>query len=114
MLTDWIHWLTTLHTDRLLLVMGALLLIDGPRYGLSKLAFCLWDCGCAFRGWVRGDNRQPSFSYCPSVCVIVAGYNEEKNIPIFFERIQKVFNDLHSSMDMGQTYEYEYKYDHKK
>jgi cellulose synthase/poly-beta-1,6-N-acetylglucosamine synthase-like glycosyltransferase len=79
-LTDWVYWLTTLHPDQLLAVLGALLLIDGPRYAVSKLALCLWDMGAGFGRWVCGIRHTPTYTYCPSVCVVLAGYNEENDI----------------------------------
>jgi cellulose synthase/poly-beta-1,6-N-acetylglucosamine synthase-like glycosyltransferase len=79
-LTDWIHWLTCLHPDQLVAVLGALLLIDTPRYALSKTALCLWDMGRDFCRWIRGAAREPTYAYRPSVCVVIAAYNEEKNI----------------------------------
>jgi biofilm PGA synthesis N-glycosyltransferase PgaC len=79
-LTDWTHWLTSLHPDQLLAVLGALLMIDGPRYALSKLALCLWDVTAGFCRWIRGVRHEPTYTYCPSVCVVIAGYNEEKDI----------------------------------
>jgi cellulose synthase/poly-beta-1,6-N-acetylglucosamine synthase-like glycosyltransferase len=79
-LTDWIYWLTSLHPDQLLAVLGALLVIDGPRYALSKLALCLWDITAGFCRWIRGVRQEPTYTYCPSVCVVIAGYNEENDI----------------------------------
>ncbi len=80
MLTDWIHWLTCLHPDQLVAVLGALLFIDTPRYGLSKLALCTWDMGRDFCCWICGEKAEPTHSYCPSVCVVIAAYNEAENI----------------------------------
>jgi cellulose synthase/poly-beta-1,6-N-acetylglucosamine synthase-like glycosyltransferase len=54
-------------------------LIDGPRYALTKIALCSWDCGRKFRRWL-GGHSQPRFTYCPSVCVVIAGHNEEETI----------------------------------
>jgi poly-beta-1,6-N-acetyl-D-glucosamine synthase len=79
-LTDWIHWLTCLHPDQLVAVLGALLLVDTPRYGLSKLALCLWDMGRDFFRWLRGPRVRPALTHCPSVCVVIAAYNEEDSI----------------------------------
>jgi cellulose synthase/poly-beta-1,6-N-acetylglucosamine synthase-like glycosyltransferase len=79
-LTDWIHWLTSLHPDQLIAVLGALLLIDGPRYALSKLALCLWDITAGIGRWIRGVRRETAYAHCPSVCVVIAGYNEEDGI----------------------------------
>jgi biofilm PGA synthesis N-glycosyltransferase PgaC len=33
-----------------------------------------------FGRWLTGNRHLPTYDYCPSVCVIVAGYNEEKNL----------------------------------
>jgi cellulose synthase/poly-beta-1,6-N-acetylglucosamine synthase-like glycosyltransferase len=102
--TDWIHWLTSLHVDRLVAVLGALLLIDGPRYGVSKLAFCLWDGFRSAWRWVRGVNHEPTYSHCPSVCVIIAGYNEEKNIEAPLQSVWGTYPRLEIIMvDDGST-----------
>jgi cellulose synthase/poly-beta-1,6-N-acetylglucosamine synthase-like glycosyltransferase len=60
--------------------LGALLLIDSPRYALSKLALCLWDMAQGAWDWLRGVTKEPTYTYCPSVCVVIAGYNEGKHI----------------------------------
>lgn len=76
MLTDWTHWLSTQHPEQLLALLLGLLLLDGPRYALSKILLCLWDLG---RPWAA---RRPTlaFEHCPTVCVILAGHNEEETI----------------------------------
>lgn len=80
MLTDWTHWLSQRHPDELLAFLVALLVTDGPRYALSKIVMCAWDwIGATLRA-VFGRGRPQTFTYCPSVCVIVAGYNEEEGI----------------------------------
>jgi biofilm PGA synthesis N-glycosyltransferase PgaC len=78
-LTDWIHWLSSLHRDQLLLFLLGLLLTDVPRYALTKLTMCLWHL---VRDWLRCFRSESAngFTYCPSVGVIVAGYNEEVTI----------------------------------
>jgi cellulose synthase/poly-beta-1,6-N-acetylglucosamine synthase-like glycosyltransferase len=80
MLTDWIHWLSSLTLDQLLAVYLGLLLFDTPRYVLGKVILCLWDWARALWDWVRGAPAAPAFSYCPSVCVVLAGYNEADTI----------------------------------
>lgn len=80
MLTDWIHWLSSLNPDILLATFIGLLLIDGPRYALSKILMCLWDCGHDCWQWLRGQEPEPGDRYCPSVCVIIPGYNEADSI----------------------------------
>jgi cellulose synthase/poly-beta-1,6-N-acetylglucosamine synthase-like glycosyltransferase len=62
------------------MLLIALLLTDTPRYALAKIALCSWDCGRNLWRWLRGVPRQQRFTYCPSVCVIVAGHNEEEMI----------------------------------
>jgi biofilm PGA synthesis N-glycosyltransferase PgaC len=80
MLTDWIYWLSLRHPDQLLALLGGLLLMDGPRYALSKLLLVLWDCGRSIGAWLRNSARKPAFRYCPSVCVVIAGYNEGEHL----------------------------------
>jgi cellulose synthase/poly-beta-1,6-N-acetylglucosamine synthase-like glycosyltransferase len=80
MLTDWIHWLSQKHPDQLLGCLWALLLIDVPRYAMSKLGMVLWDCGCGCWRWLRGTALTDRFTHCPTVCVVVAAYNEADNI----------------------------------
>lgn len=82
MLSDWIHWLSWRHTDQLLAFLWALLLIDSPRYALSKGLLLLDDLGQAAWQWLRGAPASEACRYCPSVCVILAGYNEEDNVDI--------------------------------
>jgi cellulose synthase/poly-beta-1,6-N-acetylglucosamine synthase-like glycosyltransferase len=79
-LLDWTHWLSSLHPDQLLMLLGGLLLMDAPRYAFSKIIMCLWDSGLNFWQWARGHQAEPAFTYCPSVCVVIAGYNEEETI----------------------------------
>jgi cellulose synthase/poly-beta-1,6-N-acetylglucosamine synthase-like glycosyltransferase len=80
MLTDWIHWLSSLRLDELLAVYLGLLLFDTPRYVLGKLILCVWDWGRNLWHWARGTPAETAFSYCPSVCVVLAGYNEGDTI----------------------------------
>src|SRR5260370_41456817 len=79
-LTNWTHWLSSLHPDQLLVFLLGLLLTDTPRYALSKLLLCLWDCGSVAWCWLRGALRPPAFTYCPSVGVVIAGFNEADTI----------------------------------
>jgi cellulose synthase/poly-beta-1,6-N-acetylglucosamine synthase-like glycosyltransferase len=57
-----------------------LLLTDGPRYALSKLVLCLWDCGRDSWRWLLGTAPVRDFAYCPSVGVVIAGHNEAETI----------------------------------
>jgi cellulose synthase/poly-beta-1,6-N-acetylglucosamine synthase-like glycosyltransferase len=80
MLTDWTHWLSSLGPDQLLAVYLGLLLVDTPRYVLGKVLFCLWDYGRDVWQWAFGRTPQDPYPHCPSVCVILAGYNEADTI----------------------------------
>ena len=81
MLTDWIHWLSSLGPDRSLALLGSLLLLDGPRYALSKVVMCLWDWGRGLWDACRGvPAAGAGYGHCPSVCVVLAGYNEAQTI----------------------------------
>jgi cellulose synthase/poly-beta-1,6-N-acetylglucosamine synthase-like glycosyltransferase len=87
MLTDWIHWLSCRHRDELVLFLIGLLLTDLPRYGLSKIALCLVDWGRGTWHLLWAASRQPRFNYCPSVCVVIAGHNEEEMIEATLESV---------------------------
>ncbi len=83
MLIDLIHWLSSLHPEQWLALAAALLMVDTPRYALSKLAMVAWDCGAEV--WERtplsrrrfGAER---FTFCPSVCAILVSHNEEATL----------------------------------
>lgn len=80
MLTDWTYWLSCRHPEQVLALLWALLLTDVPRYALSKIVICFWDSGRAVWNWLVGNPIVESFSHCPSVCVVIAGYNEAKTV----------------------------------
>ncbi|HLN33012.1 MAG TPA: glycosyltransferase [Gemmataceae bacterium] len=80
MLTDWTHWLFSHHPEQIGALLWALLLIDGPRYALSKLLMCVYDTSREIWHWLRGTREMPRFTYCPSVCVIVSVYNGEHDL----------------------------------
>jgi cellulose synthase/poly-beta-1,6-N-acetylglucosamine synthase-like glycosyltransferase len=80
MWTDWIHWLSQKHPNQLLGILWALLLVDSPRYAFSCVAMAALDMLRGAWLWLRGVQEQETFSYCPSVCVIIAGYNEAQTI----------------------------------
>jgi len=58
----------------------ALLLTDAPRYALSKIVLCVIDWGRDTWRYACGLSRPATFDYCPSVCAIIAGHNEEETI----------------------------------
>lgn len=43
MWTDWIHWLSSIAPNELLLIVLPLLCFDGVRYCFASVAMCLWD-----------------------------------------------------------------------
>jgi biofilm PGA synthesis N-glycosyltransferase PgaC len=55
-------------------------LTDAPRYALTKIVLCLGDWLRGTWAWFKGRQSVEPFSYCPSVCAIVAGYNEADTI----------------------------------
>jgi poly-beta-1,6-N-acetyl-D-glucosamine synthase len=87
MLTDWSHWLSHRHPEQLVALLIALLLTDGPRYALSKTVMCLWDWASATGRWFSGRPRPAAFTHCPSVCMIIAGHNEQEGIVPSLERV---------------------------
>lgn len=80
MLTDWIYWLSQKHPEQLLALLWALLLADSPRYAFSRLLMVGWDMARDSWSWLCGDEEQENFGYCPSVAVVIAGYNEAETI----------------------------------
>ena len=76
MLNDWTHWLSSLCPDELLTFLWGLLLVDGLRYTFGKVLMVFWDFGRESWWAARGKPLAENFDYCPSVCVILAGYNE--------------------------------------
>lgn len=80
MCNDWIHWLSSQHPDELLGLLLPVLCVDGLRYTLGAVVMCL--CDVAAHAWraLLGRPAPPQFSYCPSVCAILAGLNEADTI----------------------------------
>jgi len=79
MWTDWIHWLSSISPDELLLIVLPLVCFDGVRYCFLTMAMCLWD---AVRG--RRTAQPPHY---PTVCVILAGLNEAETIVSTLESV---------------------------
>lgn len=80
MLTDWIHWLSSVPPDELPLLLAPILLLDISRYAAGSVVICLWDCARDIVRLIQGKDQERSFRYCPSVCVVVAGLNEAETI----------------------------------
>ena len=80
MLIEWMSWIRSFRANEFMLILGVLLLVDAPRYALSSLAMAAWDLlrnGLSSR--LPGPHSR-SFDYCPSVSVLIAGYNERDSI----------------------------------
>ena len=80
MLIDWTHWLSSIPPDRLLVLLAPLLLLDVSRYVVGSVAMCLWDYAHDIARLVRGTDEEPTYGYCPTVCVLIAGLNEAETI----------------------------------
>jgi poly-beta-1,6-N-acetyl-D-glucosamine synthase len=80
MFNDWYHWLSSLRLDELVSFAWGLLLVDGLRYGLAKIVMCVCDFACDLRRWLCGRDPPDNHAYCPTVGVILAGYNEAEHI----------------------------------
>ncbi len=79
MLIDWISWLCSVPQTELLLLLCPIFLFDTPRYLIGSLAMWIWDFVQESLLPVRGK-ESPSFNFCPSVCVVVAGLNEAEGL----------------------------------
>src|SRR5262245_270426 len=80
MLNDWLHWLGNINPDRLGGVLFILLVVDVPRYALSRVLMCCWDGACSVWRWVLGRPLPAAYGHCPSVGVLIPGHNEEETI----------------------------------
>lgn len=81
MLTDWIPWLSSAgQHNRFWLALAPVLLLDVPRYALGSVVMLLLDLGRGIIETLTGSRRDPHYSYRPSVCVVIAGFNEATTI----------------------------------
>ncbi len=80
MLTDWIHWLTSLSLETHFWLLSLLLLADVVRYALSYTLMAVYDAARAFTRRIRPNRRTLNRPYIPSVCVIMSGHNEESGV----------------------------------
>ncbi|MGI9429403.1 MAG: glycosyltransferase family 2 protein [Bythopirellula sp.] len=90
MWTGWIHWLSSIAPDELLLIVMPLICLDGVRYCFASVAMCLWDTLRGF--WHRNTPPQPP--YYPDVCVILAGLNEAETIVSTLESVWNSYPKL--------------------
>ncbi len=80
MLTDWLHWLTSLTPTELVTILGVLLFVDGSRYAYCTASMALFDLGQSCWSWMRGVRPPLKYTHCPSVCVLLVGHNEGDTI----------------------------------
>ena len=79
MWTAWIHWLSSITPDELLLIVLPLICFDGVRYCFASVAMCLGDASRElWQSACRTTRQRPP--YYPDVCVILAGLNEAETI----------------------------------
>lgn len=80
-------WTLGLHPDKLYILVMPFLLVDTPRYALSKVIVMFIDV-------VRGDPKPPAYDYCPSVAVLLSGHNEAETIGATIESIAGTYPRL--------------------
>ena len=68
-LTLWYAWLRSMRIEEFVMLMWPFVLLEVPRYVLSKVVMLTVDV-------VRGEPKPTVYSHCPSVTVVLAGYNE--------------------------------------
>ena len=71
MLTDWIHWTSSLPTERLVVVFAGVLQIDGPRYALLLFLVCLYDYFVSLTRWLRGSPT----AYIKRISLIILSFS---------------------------------------
>ncbi len=86
-LDEYRAWLGSLDYYRLLIILTPFILIDTPRYVLTKLWFLIVDL-------VTGQPRDPTFDYCPTVTVILAGHNEAGTVGKTIESVVGTYPKL--------------------
>lgn len=93
MLVDWYYWLSGLRPTEFIGMMAGFLLIDGPRYALSRILVLSYDLVAELWKALTGAPRR-KFTYCPSMTVVIAGYNEAKTIGATLESIYGTYPQL--------------------
>lgn len=80
MFVDWLHWLSSLTAFDVGLLLLGTMFVDAPRYTIARVLMFVWDFVRDSWHELRGHDEHPGFTYCPSVCVILAGYNEAESV----------------------------------
>ncbi len=94
MLNDWIQWLSSVPRDQIMAALMPLWLLDAPRYVLGSLMIWFYDVFLGLLRIVTGREKQLSFTYYPSVCVVIAGLNESETIARTLETTWGTYPDL--------------------
>ena len=80
MLEEWIHWLTSLHQNELIAILGFLLVVDGTRYAYCTACMAIVDLGLSVWDWLIGHQAATEYEHCPSICLLLVGHNEGDSI----------------------------------
>ncbi len=83
-ITCWHAWLRGLTWPEFFALMWPFVLLELPRYSLSKLVMMLIDL-------FRGHPKDPVYDHCPSVTVVLAGYNEAATVGPTIESIRGTY-----------------------
>lgn len=83
-LTSWMAWVQSMNWWELVLLMWPFVLLELPRYALSKAVMMSIDL-------FRGYPADPVYNHCPSVTVVLAGYNEADTIGPTIESIRGTY-----------------------
>jgi biofilm PGA synthesis N-glycosyltransferase PgaC len=90
-LTDWMHWLSSIPTDIKIWMCLPFLLFDGTRYTLALGLMCLYDCVLDAARWSIGRQEEEDWSYCPTVAVMIVGLNEGATIQHALESVWNTY-----------------------
>ncbi len=80
--------------DELAWLLLPLLLFDVPRYLVGSLLLWCTDVACDLGHWMLGRHDAPTYTYRPSVCVVIAGLNEGTSLGASLERLIGSYPDL--------------------
>ena len=94
MLTDWIHWLSSIETEKLAWIFLMFMLFDGLRYTLLQCGMLVFDTMRDSWRWLMGAEQPSDFSYCPSVAVMIVGLNEGDTIQHALESLYGTYPRL--------------------
>ena len=118
MFVDWIHWQSQLSWHEMALLLLGTLLVDCPRYTLARVLMFACDFFRDLTRWFLRTGDPAAYDFCPSVCVILAGYNEGSSVATAIEslvgsypRLEIIVVDdgsLDNMLDQARPYGAEY------